>query len=280
VRVYRIPYSTNVERVALALAHKGVAVDWVDVDPADRSPVVAVSGQELVPVLVDGELVLHDSPRILEHLEERHPEPPLFPRDPARREELRAFLDWFNLVWKAPPNRIVAEERRPEPDLALIEELGAQVTSSLERFERLLHDRPYPLRRRADRRRRDRVPVPQVRRPLAGGRPRPVPRGAPGAAAARRRPPAAGDLDRAHRRASSRVGKKSLRALVWCAGRETPMHPTLVQEIARYRQADMLREAERARLAHEVSTRMDKPRRRFRLRRRERPAFVPALDGR
>jgi hypothetical protein len=58
------------------------------------------------------------------------------------------------------------------------------------------------------------------------------------------------------------------------------MHPTLVQEIARYRQADMLREAERARLAHEVSTRMDKPRRRFRLRRRERPAFVPALDGR
>jgi glutathione S-transferase len=143
VRVYRIPYSTNVERVALALAHKGVAVDWVDVDPADRSPVVAVSGQELVPVLVDGELVLHDSPRILEHLEERHPEPPLFPRDPARREELRAFLDWFNLVWKAPPNRIVAEERRPEPDLALIEELGAQVTSSLERFERLLHDRPY-----------------------------------------------------------------------------------------------------------------------------------------
>jgi glutathione S-transferase len=143
VKVYRIPYSTNVERVALALAHKGVAVDWVDVDPADRSPVVAVSGQELVPVLVDGELVLHDSPRILEHLEERHPEPPLFPRDPARREELRAFLDWFNLVWKALPNQIVAEERRPEPDLALIEELGAQVTSSLERFERLLHDRPY-----------------------------------------------------------------------------------------------------------------------------------------
>ena len=53
LRVYRIPYSTNVERVALALAHKGVEVDWVDVDPDDRTPVLAVSGQALVTVLVD-----------------------------------------------------------------------------------------------------------------------------------------------------------------------------------------------------------------------------------
>ena len=30
------------------------------------------------------------------------------------------------------------------------------------------------------------------------------------------------------------------------------MHPTLMHEIARYGQADMLREAEQARLAHEV----------------------------
>ncbi len=49
------------------------------------------------------------------------------------------------------------------------------------------------------------------------------------------------------------------------------MHPTLMQEIARYRQADMLREAERARLAHEVSLDSDRPRRRFRL-----PWFTPA----
>ena len=31
------------------------------------------------------------------------------------------------------------------------------------------------------------------------------------------------------------------------------MHPTLMHEIARYRQADLLREAERARLAHQAS---------------------------
>ena len=143
LRVYRIPYSTNVERVALALAHKGVDVEWVDVDRADRSPVREVSGQDLVPVLVDGDLVLHDSPRILEHLEERFPEPRLVPRDPARREELRSFLDWFNQLWKRPPNLIAAEELKPEPDRERIAELSGRIAASLDRFEALLTGRDY-----------------------------------------------------------------------------------------------------------------------------------------
>jgi hypothetical protein len=55
------------------------------------------------------------------------------------------------------------------------------------------------------------------------------------------------------------------------------IHPTLRHEIARYRQADILRESERARLAHELSLEDDRPRRRLRLRRRERSAFKPAF---
>ena len=52
------------------------------------------------------------------------------------------------------------------------------------------------------------------------------------------------------------------------------MHPTLLHEIANFRQADMLREAERARLAHAVSLASDRPRRRFRLRRRHEAAVA------
>ena len=143
LRAYRISFSTNVERVALALGHKGIGVEWVDVDPADRSAVVAVSDQELVPVLVDGDLVLHDSPRILEHLEQRFPEPRLFPRKPARLEELRTFLDWFNEVWKRPPNLIVAEEGKAEPDRGRIAELEGRIAASLDRFEALLDGRDF-----------------------------------------------------------------------------------------------------------------------------------------
>ena len=143
LKLYRIPFSTNVERVALALAHKGIAVEYVDVDDADRSPVVAISGQALVPVLVDGDLVLSDSPAILEYLEARNPEPPLYPTDEARRAEVRVFVDWFNHVWKRPPNLIAAEEEKPEPRRQRITELAQRITDALALFESLLAGRDF-----------------------------------------------------------------------------------------------------------------------------------------
>jgi len=143
MRVYRIPFSTNVERVALAAGHKGIEIEWVDVDAADRSPVEAVSGQSLVPVLVDGAEIVADSPVILRRLEERFPEPPLYPRDPARRAEVEVFVDWFNTVWKRPPNLIADEEGKPQPDAALIADLGGRMRSSLDTFEALLDGRDY-----------------------------------------------------------------------------------------------------------------------------------------
>jgi glutathione S-transferase len=143
LRLYRFPFSTNVERVALALAHKGLDVESVWVDPSDRTEVVRISGQELVPVLVDGDHVVADSTAILEHLEERFPKPPLYPTDPARRAELRLFVDWFNRVWKAPPNLIVDEEVKAEPNRERLAELEAQLAGSLPQFENLLAGRDF-----------------------------------------------------------------------------------------------------------------------------------------
>jgi glutathione S-transferase len=148
LRLYRIPFSTNVERVALALGHKqlgnnAIEVEWVDVDPDDRSEVERVSGQELVPVLVHCDRVLSDSPLILEYLEETFPERPLFPADPARRAELWTFVDWFNRIWKRPPNLIVDEESKPAPDLERIAELEQRIANALPLFESLLHGRDF-----------------------------------------------------------------------------------------------------------------------------------------
>ena len=143
MRLYRIPFSTNVERVTLALAHKGLQVESVPVDPADRSEVARASGQELVPVLVDGSTVVSDSTAILEHLEDRFPAPPLYPSDPARRAELRLFIDWFNRVWKQPPNLIVAEELKQQPDRATIAALESRIAGALPSFEELLAGRDF-----------------------------------------------------------------------------------------------------------------------------------------
>ncbi len=118
MRLYRIPFSTNVERVALALAYKGLQAEPVEIDPNNRSPVVAASGQELVPVLDDDGRIVFDSTRILEYLEERYPDPPLYPREPARRAECVLLVDWFNRVWKSAPNAIEAELRQVNPDAA------------------------------------------------------------------------------------------------------------------------------------------------------------------
>ena len=141
--LYRAPFSTNVERVALALAHKALDVESVVISYEDRSPVIEVSGQPLVPVLVDGGEVIADSVRILRHLEERHPDPPLFPRDRARRAELDVFLEWFNEVWKVAPNAIEEELERDDPDDERVTALAARMRASLDLFEALLDGRDH-----------------------------------------------------------------------------------------------------------------------------------------
>jgi len=143
MRVYRIPFSTNVERVALALGHKGLEAEWVDLEPADRTEVEHLSGQPLVPVLVEDGAVVADSTAILRYLEEQVPVPRLWPEDPARQAELDVFLDWFNRVWKAPPNEIEAERAKAEPDEERIARLQTELAGSRDLFERMLSRRDY-----------------------------------------------------------------------------------------------------------------------------------------
>jgi glutathione S-transferase len=89
------------------------------------------SGQGLVPMLVDDDgTVVSDSPVILEYLESRHPSPPLYPRDAARRAEMETFVDWFDRVWKPWPNGIEAE-----PDSDRVPGMAAEMDRALDRFQ-------------------------------------------------------------------------------------------------------------------------------------------------
>jgi glutathione S-transferase len=143
LRLFRFPYSTNVERVALALAHKRLEVESVAVDPADRSPLRELSGQELVPVLVDGDEVVTDSTRIMHHLERRFPDPPLFPSEPSARAEVEVFLDWFNRAWKREPNLIADAIARGAGEGGDVERWSARLQRRLELFEGLLSGREH-----------------------------------------------------------------------------------------------------------------------------------------
>ena len=65
-------FSANCWRVRMALAHKGLAAETVPWRFTEKAA-IAFSGQELVPVIVDGERVVHDSWRIALYLDEAYP---------------------------------------------------------------------------------------------------------------------------------------------------------------------------------------------------------------
>jgi glutathione S-transferase len=142
----RIAYSTNVERVALAAAHKRIGVEWEDVDPGDRARVIALSGQELVPVMrgPGGEIVA-DSVAILRWFEQAVPEPALWPAAQAQSAVAEIAVEWFNSVWKVPPNAIDDELASGAPDADRIAALSELMRSWLPLFDGLLDGRDFLL---------------------------------------------------------------------------------------------------------------------------------------
>ena len=143
IRLYRARWSTNCERVSLALGHKGLEAESVLIDYSDRRQVIEASGQELVPVIEDKGEVVADSQRILRHLEERHPEPLLFPADRGENARVELFCEWFDRVWKLAPNRIEEQLDGPSPDEAAISADAAKMERHLNLFDGLLTDRPF-----------------------------------------------------------------------------------------------------------------------------------------
>jgi glutathione S-transferase len=91
----RCPYAA---RARIVLAEKGLHYDAVEID-LDERPAWLYEKNPLgrVPVYEeDGGLVLPESRVIMEYLEERYPEPPLWPADPAERALGRLWLERFD----------------------------------------------------------------------------------------------------------------------------------------------------------------------------------------
>lgn len=95
--------STATWRVRIALAYKGLRYEYAAVDLVTDGGVQRSPGHRRlnpmaqVPVLEldDGEL-LTQSVAILEYLEERHPSPPLLPREPLARARVRQLTEVIN----------------------------------------------------------------------------------------------------------------------------------------------------------------------------------------
>ena len=111
MKLYSGPLSLFTAKVRIALDEKALAYERIEVGwslagryEPHHPDVVALNPKRQVPVLVDGDVVVYDSTLVLEYLEDRYPDPPLYPRDAiarARCRQLEAAADeiWFPSIW-------------------------------------------------------------------------------------------------------------------------------------------------------------------------------------
>jgi maleylpyruvate isomerase len=97
MKLYNFFRSSASYRVRIALNLKGVQYEYVPVHlrrgggEQYTAAYTALNPQSIIPTLEDEGRVLTQSLAIVEYLEERYPEPPLLPRDPADRATVRSM---------------------------------------------------------------------------------------------------------------------------------------------------------------------------------------------
>jgi glutathione S-transferase len=125
----RCPYCA---RVRIALAEKGIEYDTIEIDLADR-PAWIYEKNPLgkVPVIEEDAFVLPESEVINEYLDERYPEPSLWPADPGERALARLLVFRFD------------ELSKPYYVLWRGEEAGEALGRALARLNAVLEAQPF-----------------------------------------------------------------------------------------------------------------------------------------
>lgn len=106
MRLIQIPFSHNCIKVRRALELKNLPFETRNIAPMDRKPVLAASGQALVPVLEDGEIVVAESNAIFRYIESTYPEPSLLPDDPGLHADCWLLVDWADRGFMALTRRL------------------------------------------------------------------------------------------------------------------------------------------------------------------------------
>ncbi|MCU9839285.1 glutathione S-transferase family protein [Ruegeria sp. WL0004] len=112
--------SINVRKVLWTCAEAGLSVDredwggqtWPTSDPS----FLVLNPKGLVPVLLDGDLVLTESNTICRYVASRQRRGDLLPEEPAGRASVEAWMDWqiaeLNTAWRAAFMGLVRKDPR------------------------------------------------------------------------------------------------------------------------------------------------------------------------
>ncbi|MGH3071105.1 MAG: glutathione S-transferase family protein [Gaiellaceae bacterium] len=131
ITLYDAPRCPYCARVRIVLAEKGVPYEAVEIDLADRPAwLYEKNPAGKVPVLEEDGWILPESAVIGEFLDERYPEPPLWPDDPGERAAGRLLVfrfDDFSKPYYALRRGEDGARERFEQELAFLATLLADV---------------------------------------------------------------------------------------------------------------------------------------------------------
>jgi glutathione S-transferase len=92
INLYDSAFSPFARKVRMVLDHKGLAYKTIDgLLKSNHAALSAVNGRIEVPALVDGDIVVVNSPDIVAYLDHRYPQMPVYPEEPAARVHARAW---------------------------------------------------------------------------------------------------------------------------------------------------------------------------------------------
>jgi glutathione S-transferase len=147
--LYQHPISPYVRKVKLALLEKGLEFERRSLSPADfdGSELGSMNPRREVPALVDDGTTIVDSTIICEYLEERYPEPRLYPAAPAARARARmleevADIEFEPAVWAVMEVQVFGRASG-ELGAKLLEAAQAAIGRQYDRLELELADAPY-----------------------------------------------------------------------------------------------------------------------------------------
>ena len=149
IKLYDFKSSPNCQRVKVVLAEKNLAYDTVPIDLRkleQKTPeYLKLNPYGKVPVLTDDSTVLYESLIINEYLDEKYPNPPLMPKDPASRAKARILVDYGMAHFDSAYQKLRVELMKDpkEQSQPIIDGAKSDLKKLLQRFEDEIGQQPY-----------------------------------------------------------------------------------------------------------------------------------------
>ena len=150
MKLFCFPRSGNSREVKIVLAEKKVLFEPVNVHgdaSVKESPEFKkASPQGKVPAIIDGDVFMSEAFLINLYLDKKFPEPPLLPKDPAKRSEIERFVNEIDKSFVLQIGLLVIEcllKPKEQQKEEIKSAQRAKIREGLQKLDRILEGKEY-----------------------------------------------------------------------------------------------------------------------------------------